>query len=257
MSLFHCGKNFMILLKREPLILTSFTSLNATIMKPLFLSLIYITVMTLSSEAQDNKGWIKLSGDNTLSGWHLFKKSGTTSAWTSVDGVISLDATKKEGRGDLVTDETFGDFELKFDWKVAKGSNSGVIFLVQESDAHQATWHTGPEFQVIDNTGYPDKLETKQMAASLYDLIGCPVEYIKPTGEWNTTVIKLEKGKLDFMVNGKNAVNTTLWNAGWDNLVAGSKFGALKNFAKTSTGKIALQDHGGGASYRNIMIKKL
>lgn len=226
-------------------------------MKPLFLTLIYFAGMTHSTEAQEKNGWIKLSGGNTLSGWHLFKQPGINPAWTSVEGVISLDANKKEGRGDLVTDETFGDFELKFDWKVAKGSNSGVIFLVQESDAHQATWHTGPEFQVIDNTGYPDKLDAKQMAASLYDLIGCPVEFIKPTGEWNTTVIKLEKGKLDFIVNGKNAVSTTLWNAAWDNLVAGSKFGALKNFAKTSTGKIALQDHGGGASYRNIMIKKL
>jgi len=226
-------------------------------MKALILSLIYFAVMTQSPEAQDTNGWIKLSGENALTGWHLFKKPGTNAAWTSIDGVISLDANKKEGRGDLVTEETFGDFELKFDWKVAKGSNSGIIFLVQESEAHDATWHTGPEFQVIDNTGYPDKLEAKQMAASLYDLIACPVEYIKPTGEWNTTVIKLEKGKLDFIVNGKNAISTTLWNAGWDNLVAGSKFGTLKNFAKSSTGKIAIQDHGGGASYRNISIKKL
>jgi hypothetical protein len=198
-----------------------------------------------------------LSGGNTLTGWHLFKKPGSGSAWTSVDGVISLEANKKEGRGDLVTDETFGDFELKFDWKVEKGSNSGVIFLVQESDAFQATWHTGPEFQVIDNTGYPEKLGEKQKAASLYDLIACPVELIKPTGEWNTTVIKLEKGKLDFIVNGKNAVTATLWTSGWDNLVAGSKFASLKNFAKSPAGKIAIQDHGGGASYRNIMIKKL
>jgi len=226
-------------------------------MKVLLLSLIYFTVMIQSPEAQDNTGWIKLSGETGLTGWHLFKQPGINPAWNSVDGVISLDANKKEGRGDIVTDATFGDFELRFDWKVAKGSNSGVIFLVQESDAHGATWHTGPEFQVIDNTGYPDKLDAKQMAASLYDLIPCPVEYIKPTGEWNTTVIKLEKGKLDFFVNGKNAVSTVLWNAAWDNLVAGSKFGTLKYFAKTPTGKIALQDHGGGASYRNIMIKKL
>jgi Domain of Unknown Function (DUF1080) len=226
-------------------------------MKAFILSLIYFAVMLPSTEAQDNNGWIKLSGENALTGWHLFKKPGTNSAWASVEGVISLDAAQKEGRGDLVTDETFADFELKFDWKVAKGSNSGIIFLVQESDAHDATWHTGPEFQVIDNTGYPEKLEAKQMAASLYDLIACPVEYIKPTGEWNTTIIKLEKGKLDFIVNGKNAVSTTLWNASWDNLEAGSKFSTLKNFAKTSTGKIAIQDHGGGASYRNILIKKL
>ncbi len=226
-------------------------------MKAVFLTLIYFVVMTQSSDAQDNTGWIKLSGESGLTGWHLFKKPDVNPAWTNVNGVISLDAGKKEGRGDIVTDATFGDFELRFDWKVAKGSNSGIIFLVQESEAHDATWHTGPEFQVIDNTGYPDKLDAKQMAASLYDLIPCPVEYIKPTGEWNTTVIKLEKGKLDFIVNGSNAVSTALWNPGWDNLIAGSKFGTLKNFAKKATGKIAIQDHGGGASYRNIMIKKL
>jgi Domain of Unknown Function (DUF1080) len=226
-------------------------------MKALFIALIYFAGMANSLKAQENTGWIKLSGDNGLTGWHLFKKPGAASAWSSVDGVISIDANKKEGRGDLVTDDSFGDFELRFDWKVAKGSNSGIIFLVQESDAHQATWHTGPEFQVIDNTGYPDKLGPMQMAGSLYDLIACPVEYIKPTGEWNTTVIKLEKGKLDFILNGKKALSTTLWNADWDKIVAASKFGAMNNFAKTSTGKIAIQDHGGGASYRNIMIKRL
>lgn len=226
-------------------------------MKAIFLTLIYFTLMIQSPEAQDNSGWIKLSGEAGLTGWHLFKKPGENTAWTSIDGVISLDASKKEGRGDIVTDASFGDFELRFDWKVAKGSNSGIIFLVQESDAYDATWHTGPEFQVIDNTGYPEKLDAKQMAASLYDLIPCSVAFIKPTGEWNRTIIKLEKGKLDFIVNGNNAVSTALWNAGWDSLVAGSKFGEMKNFAKTSTGKIAIQDHGGGASYRNIMIKKL
>ncbi|MGL6269511.1 MAG: 3-keto-disaccharide hydrolase [Chitinophagaceae bacterium] len=226
-------------------------------MKAVLLSLIFFNVMTKSSVAQDKTGWIKLSGEAGLSGWHLFKQPAIQPAWNSVEGVISMDASKREGRGDIVTDAIFEDFELRFEWKVSKGSNSGIIFLVQESEAHDATWHTGPEFQVIDNTGYPDKLEAKQMAGSLYDLIPCAVEYIKPTGEWNTTVIKLERGKLEFIVNGKNTVSTTLWNADWDSLVADSKFGTLKNFAKKTTGKIAIQDHGGGASYRNIIIKKL
>jgi hypothetical protein len=95
------------------------------------------------------------------------------------------------------------------------------------------------------------------MSASLYDLIACPVELVKPAGEWNTGAIKLEKGNLKLYVNGKLAVSTKLWDENWDRLVAGSKFIKEKDFAKFPRGKIAIQDHGGAVWMRNIKIKSL
>ena len=221
----------------------------------LFLSMTILSV--LFTNAQPEQGWVSLFDGKSLQGWHLFKKPGSQSAWLVQDGAIYLDVSRKEGRGDLVTDQAFGDFHLKFEWKVKKGSNSGVIFFVQEQDRFDATWHTGPEFQVIDNTGYPDKLGPMQMAGSLYDLVACPPEYIKPTGEWNASEIIFQKGKLEFILNGQKAVSIVVGSDAWKTLIANSKFRNMKDFAQLLQGKIALQDHGGEVWYRNILIKSL
>jgi hypothetical protein len=207
--------------------------------------------------AQKGK-WVSLFDGKSTAGWHTFNKPvSQPTAWIVQDGGLYLDASAKEGRGDLVTNDTYDEFELKFDWKVAKGYNGGVIFVVQEEPKFNATFITGPEFQVIDNVGYPDKLQPGQLAASLYDLIPCPTEYIKPTGEWNTSVIRFKNKKLDFVVNGKKAISITVGSDEWNKKVAESKFGSMCCFAKITKGKIALQDHGGGTWYKNIMIRNL
>lgn len=223
-------------------------------MKKITVALILI-ISTVQVMAQKNT-WKSLFDGKSLSGWHLYKKKGVTPAWTVQDGAIYLDTQgPKEGRGDLVTDEVFGDFEFSFEWKVGAGSNSGVIFFVQENEQSGATWHTGPEYQVIDNTGYPDKLQPGQMAASLYDMIPCPAEYIKPTGEWNETTIRFRKGRLEFVVNGKKPVNIEVGGQEWNKLIAASKFKDMPAFAKITKGQIALQDHGGAVWYRNLKVK--
>lgn len=216
-----------------------------------------LILTVLNANAQDNKAWVSIFDGKSLQGWHLFKKPGAPTAWQVRDGAIVLDVSQQEGRGDLVTDQAYGDFHLAFEWKVKKGSNSGVIFFVQEQDPFKATWHTGPEFQVIDNTGYPDKLGPKQMAGSLYDLVACPVDYIKPTGEWNASEIIFKKGTLEFILNGKKAFSLVLGSEEWKSLIANSKFSTMKDFAAFTQGKIALQDHGGEVWYRNIRIKSL
>jgi len=225
-------------------------------MKKILAPVVFI-LLAVNVSAQNKEGWISLFDGKTTTGWHSFNKPGSSTAWTVNDKAIYLDVAKKEGRGDLVTNQEFGDFHLKFEWKVAPKSNSGLIFLVQEADQYGATWYTGPEFQLLDNTGYPEKLQPKQLAGSLFDLTACPPENIKPTGEWNSSEIILEKAKLVFIVNGKKVVETTLWNDEWNKMVSGSKFVEQKDFAKSPKGRIALQDHGGEVWFKNIMIKNL
>lgn len=215
-----------------------------------------IFIIGQSSFAQKSK-WEVLFDGKSAAKWHTFNNPGKPTAWTIQDGALYLDASAKEGRGDLVTNEEFDEFELKFEWKVATGVNGGVIFFVQEDPKFDATYITGPEFQVIDNVGYPGKLGEKQHAASLYDLIPCDPSLIKPAGEWNTSVIRFDDNKLEFIVNGKKAISTTYGDANWDKLVAGSKFAKMCCFAKNTKGRIALQDHGGGTWYRNIQIRRL
>lgn len=213
------------------------------------------------TEDEKKEGWQSLFDGTSTSGWHVYGKSGAGSSWKTADGVLYLDSTKTDGKrdeGDLVTDKEYENFHLALDWKLAPGGNSGVIFLIKEDiGTYKRTYETGPEMQVLDNDGHNDGKIPKHRAGDLYDLVACSTETVKPTGEWNHAEIKMDKGKLDFYLNGTNVVSTTMWDDNWNKMIAGSKFKSMPGFAKFKKGKIALQDHGDPVWYKDIKIKEL
>ena len=201
-------------------------------------------------------GWVKLFDGKTTTGWHTWKQTTAGSAWKADDGALKLDASSKEGRGDLVTNDEFENFDLKYEWKISEGGNSGVLFNVNEDQKYEATYHTGPEMQVLDNDKHADGKIPKHRAGNLYDLIQGP-DVAKPVGEWNKAEIVLNKGSLKFYLNGVNVVTTTMWDDNWKKMVAGSKFKQWPDFGTFKKGHIVLQDHGNEVWYQNVMIKKL
>ncbi len=212
---------------------------------------------------QANNDWITLFDGKTTNGWHKYGGGPVGSAWKITEGAIYLDTTEKENGkikngGDIATDEEFENFDLKLEWKISKGGNSGVMFCVHEdSSKYKTPYETGPEMQVLDNDGHPDGKIKKHRAGDLYDLISCSKETVKPVGEWNQVEIKLLNSKLDFFLNGENVVSTTMWDDNWNKLVANSKFKTMPGFGAFKKGHIDLQDHDFMVWYRNIMIKKL
>lgn len=208
--------------------------------------------------AETNKnGWKKLFDGKTKKGWHSYGKATAGEAWKIADGTLYVDPSIKEG-GDLVTDEEYGNFDLKLEWKISKNGNSGILINIKEDAAkYNETYITGPEIQVLDNDGHPDGKITKHRAGDLYDLVKSSSEPVKPVGEWNAVEIISNKGKLQIFVNGTNVVTTTMWDDNWRSMIAGSKFKNWSDFGTFKQGKIALQDHGNAVWYRNIEIKKL
>jgi hypothetical protein len=206
--------------------------------------------------------WISLFDGQTLSGWSKYGGGEVGKAWKVENGELFLDATNKAGwqtgdGGDIVTNEEFENFHLKYEWKIAQNGNSGVMFYVHESPEFEYPWNTGPEMQVLDNEGHPDAKIISHRAGDLYDLIVSSEEIVKPYGEWNQAEIIANNGKLDLVLNGKTIVSTTMWSPEWEALVAKSKFKDMPGFGKYKKGKIALQDHGDLVYFRNIVIKKL
>lgn len=214
---------------------------------------------TDTTAVQQSEGnWTQLFDGKTTAGWHTYGKTAAESAWDVTGGALHLDPNKKDGRGDLVTDKDYSNYHLKLDWKISKGGNSGIIFLVQEDTAKfSQTYSSGPEMQVLDNDGHPDGKITKHRAGDLYDLIKSSSEPVKPVGEWNTAEIIVNHDSLTFKLNGVQVVATTLWNDNWKKLIAGSKFADYPGFGTFKSGKIALQDHGNEVWYKNIEIKEL
>jgi len=221
------------------------------------------TAAVKTDTASSADTWITLFDGKTTNGWHTYGQPKAGEAWKVTDGAITLDTAKKagwqvKGGGDLVTDQEFENYDLKLEWKIAKNGNSGIIINIKEDTTkYKQTWMTGPEMQVLDNNGHPDAKIIKHRAGDLYDLISSSKETVKPANEWNEVEIMSNKGKLDLFLNGTNIVSTTMWDDGWKKLIAGSKFADMKDFGTFHSGKIALQDHGNGVSFRNIRIRKL
>ncbi len=215
-----------------------------------------------STMKSDKKGFTKIFDGKTTNGWHTYGKSDAGAAWKIEDGSLYLDTEAKKldknAGGDLVTNDVYGNFHLKLEWKIAQNGNSGIIFFINEDPAkYGATYNTGLEMQVLDNNGHPDAKIFKHRAGDLYDLIASKPETVKPAGEWNKIEIISKDGNLKFMQNGTEVVNTTLWDENWKTMVAGSKFKTMPGFGIYKEGKIALQDHGDQVWYKNIEIKKL
>jgi hypothetical protein len=235
-------------------------------MKKQLLALTILTFAVLGfKQLQAQEKWISLFDGKTTNGWHTFGKKTAGEAWKVVDGAIMFDPSNKlygriVGGGDIVTNESFTNFHLQLEWKIAKNGNSGIIFFVQNDPSkYKNTWHTGPEMQVLDNEGHPDGKIISHRAGNLYDLIVGDESGAKPAEEWNLVDIIANRGTLVMKLNGVTTVNTHLGDDSWKELIRRSKFsqGESPDFGKVFSGHISLQDHGDKVWYRNIRIQKL
>lgn len=216
-----------------------------------------ITNGSVESKTDD---WQQLFDGESIKGWHAYGKANSGASWKAEKGILFIDTIKngKRVRADLVTDDEYVNYHLALDWKVDKGSNSGIIFNVQDdATKYPDTYLTGPEMQVIDNERHEDAKIAKHRAGDLYDLIASSKETVHPAGEWNHAEIVLNKGKLDFYLNDTHTVSTILWTNEWNQLVANGKFKSMPAFGSFKKGHIALQDHGDPVYFKNIKIKKL
>lgn len=210
------------------------------------------------TDQEKKDGWELLFDGSSTKGWHKYGATGVGAAWKIDDNSLHLDASIKDQGGDIVTDAEYDNFDLKLDWKIDSGGNSGVIIFINEDKAkYEWPWMTGPEMQVLDNQRHADAKIIKHRAGDLYDLISSSSEPVKPALEWNHVEIKSLNGKLDFYLNGVNIVSTTMWDDNWKNLIKGSKFKNMQDFGTYHKGKLGLQDHGNNVWFRNIKIKKL
>jgi hypothetical protein len=259
-------------------------------MKKTIIPLLWVLIIT--SCAEEKSEWHDLIVANSLEGWHTFKNDGPIRGWVVQDEVLIFDGISdmESGEGDasLMSDKIYENFEIKFDWKIIKGGNSGFMWGVQEDDKYNYPYQTGQEIQILDHEIYVDTtivlggpievqnvlddlIEHKHFVGALYDLEAPKVlDAAKPAGQWNSYHIKVDyrTNKGEVVLNDVPINSFPLRGPEWEAMVQNSKFSKSEDspylgdarwhdFGKFSKGRICFQDHPGRVSFRNIKIKEL
>ena len=221
--------------------------------------------------AERSGGWRLLFDGKTLSGWRgLGYDSVPTAHWTVVDGMIKKIASGNVAKmpdgqpangGDLMTVETFDNFELAFQWRVTRAANSGIKYNVSEAfSLARASNHAalGFEYQIEDDSLNEDNALATHRTAALYDLIPANAgKRLAPAGEWNSGRIVFRGRHGEQWLNGVKVVDFDLGTPRMDSVLAKSKYRSIAGFADRRSGHIILQDHGDEVYFRDIKIRRL
>ena len=231
--------------------------------------------ITNSENNKNSSDWVTLFDGETFNGWHIYNSSGEINSWSIIDSSMVLTPDEENlGNGtgkDLVTDNSYTNFELSLEWKISEGGNSGIFWGVVEDEKFPTPYITGPEIQVLDNEKHKDAFIKPKFhqAGSLYDIVEPSSDVCNPAGEWNHVLLKINhstnKGEVE--LNGTLIASFPLSGSEWDKLIENTKFRDINdinydplfnpNFGNFKTGKIGLQDHGNVVSYKNIKIREI
>jgi hypothetical protein len=201
-------------------------------------------------------GWQLLFDGKTFNGWRGYRQKAMPAAgWAITDGLLQTAPGPGVKAADIVTEKRFGDFELVWDWKIPPGGNNGVKYFVREEPGHVP----GPEYQMIDDTGYPGgNLHTAQLTAAFYEVIPAAADKpLRKAGEWNTSRIVVRGNRVEHWLNGANVLTYEPGSAEVKAGVAKSKFAKDVGFGEKFTGPIMLTYHNDKCWFRNIKIREL
>ena len=201
---------------------------------------ILITV-PISAGGDPPSGFQSLFNGKDLTGW---KSTGNMEVWGAENGVIFCQGG---GGGWLMTEKEFGDFELRVEYKMPKGGNSGVGIRapLKGDPAYQ-----GMEIQLIDDEGWPGKLQVWQNTGAIYNVVPPKKINNKPIGEWNTIKITAKGRQITIINNGETLVDANL-----DDYVkehAAKHPGILRK-----DGHVGFQSYNKRVEFRNIFLKAL
>ncbi|MCS7305897.1 MAG: DUF1080 domain-containing protein [Thermoguttaceae bacterium] len=211
------------------------------------------------TEEEKKEGWRLLFDGRTTAGWRGYKSNSMPASWKVENNSLLSRPGQGESRGDIITTEQFADFELLVDWKMVPKGNSGIVYRATEE--YPFMWQSGPEFQILDNTGHLDGLNPLASAGACYAVFAPAMDVTRPVGQWNRTRILVQGNHVEHWLNGVKLLEYQIGSDRWTAHVKTSKFFqsayGQSNWGRSPKGHIGLQDYGHPIEFRNIKIRAL
>lgn len=189
-----------------------------------------------TTEAESRQGFVELFDGKTFDGW---EQGGN---WRIEDGAFfrATDGGSLTYKRKTVPD----DFELRFDWKVSKGCNSGVYYRPGQV-----------EYQVLDNVDSPYGENPRQSAASLFFCMAPSKDATRPVGEWNSGRVLCKGTVIQHWLNGQKVLDFDYTDPKWAEMV---KLLTIRGGDLSGRGgELWLQDHGQAVWYRNLRWREI
>jgi hypothetical protein len=203
------------------------------------------------TDAERADGWRLLFDGTSLDQWRGYQRTDLPDGWQAVDGLL----TRVARAGDIITRDSFGDFELVFEFNVEPGGNSGVFYRATEEP--ELIYYFAPEYQILDDERHRDGGSQLTSTGAAYGLVPAPRGVTRQAGEWNTGRIVVRGDAVEHWLNGERIVQYDRSSDDWRERVRASKFHEWPGFGLADRGHIGLQDHGSRVAYRNLKVRPL
>lgn len=211
------------------------------------------------TDQEKKDGWKLLFDGKTTAGWRGYKMDKMPPGWAVENGAMVRLKGGAGGKGagggdDIVTTDSYDNFEMVIEWKIVAKGNSGVLYHVSEEPV--TAWHFAPEMQVLDNAPWANR-DKRQLAGACYDLYAPTKDTTKPIGQWNQAKLLVNGPHVEHWLNGEKVVEYELWSDDWKARVAKSKFKDKPKYGTIKKGPLCLQDHSDRIEFRNIKLREI
>ena len=198
------------------------------------------------TEQEKADGFKLMFNGKDLTGWQGNKKS-----YFVENGTIVIDP-KRSGNGDLFTAEDYGDFVMRFEFRLTPGANNGLAIRTP-FNGHAA--YGGMELQILDHDSprYRGWLKDYQHHGSIYGVVPARTGHLKPVGEWNAQEVTARGMQITIKLNGATIVDADIEKASTPKTIDGKDHPGLKR----EKGRIGFAGHGDRVEFRNLRIKAL
>jgi len=202
-------------------------------------------------------GWELLFDGKKMNHWRGYNRDSLPDSEWRIDDAQNLIA----GKTDIISKRKFENFEMKLDYQLLEGSDSGVFYRVIEAEAYPI-WFNAPEYSLLDDATYFQSKANhpnakKHVNSGVYDILEPMEDLSLPIGKWNQVRIVIHSDFVEHWLNGERVLEFKINSDDWKNGVQQSKFKRYLNFGKSRFGHIGIQGAKSPVKFRNIKIREL